>query len=120
MHHAIEFVMSKGYEKVILIGSDVYSITSDILAKAFNSLQTKEVVIGPAEDGGYYLIGMGKMVPFIFQNKQWSSDSVFQDTLQDLINIPYALLPVLNDIDYEEDLPEIPEFNMFRSKKTIQ
>ena len=72
---------------------------------AFTALDEKEVVIGPSEDGGYYLLGMLQFFPFLFEEKAWSTDSVYSSTVQQLViqNIRYEILPILNDIDTEDD-----------------
>ena len=64
------------------------------------------MVIGPAQDGGYYLIGMKQVPDDIFKNKKWGSGSVLRDTLQDLNGKSVTLLPEKNDIDHIEDLEQ--------------
>jgi len=73
-------------------------------------------VIGPAQDGGYYLIGLTRPVPEIFKNKAWGTNSVLTDTLANLGNTKTALLPVLNDIDLYEDIEGNPVFEPFLKK----
>ncbi len=106
MHYAFEASFKQGYEKVCLIGSDIYGLTRGILEKAFSWLDTKDTVIGPAEDGGYYLIGMTRANKRLFEVNAWSEPTVYEDTLGNILNndLSYAALPVLNDIDTEEDL----------------
>ncbi|MBX7241365.1 MAG: TIGR04282 family arsenosugar biosynthesis glycosyltransferase [Bacteroidia bacterium] len=106
MSNAISEAQKEGYSKVVLIGSDCAELSPKILTEAFENLQKHSVVIGPAGDGGYYLIGMSGYFPFIFENKDWSTDSVLPSTLSDLKkhNISFKLLPELNDIDTLEDL----------------
>lgn len=96
----------KGYERVCVIGSDCYDLDSEILNQAFDSLKINQAVIGGAKDGGYYLLGMCKLVPELFQNKEWSTDNVYSTTIADfeLLDISYATLPVLSDVDNEDDL----------------
>lgn len=97
-------LFKEGYTNCIIVGSDLLDLESAIIKEAFNALQTNEVVIGPAEDGGYYLLGMKAMQTAVFKNKDWGTATVFQDTMQDLkLEQPY-LLPLLNDIDTYEDL----------------
>jgi len=93
-----------GYEKIIIIGSDLFDLTPKHINDAFNKLTNHDVVIGPAEDGGYYLLGMKKLHKTIFKNKNWGTESVRKDTLQDLKNNTTYLLETLNDIDVYEDL----------------
>jgi rSAM/selenodomain-associated transferase 1 len=98
---------SRGHDKIIIIGSDCYELTSEIIENAFHLLDTKDVVIGPAKDGGYYLLGMKSLHKSLFQNKEWSTNNVLVDTLLDLKNLglSYELLQPLNDVDDENDLP---------------
>lgn len=96
-----------GYTSVCIIGTDCYELTSEIIGRGFEALTTADVVIGPARDGGYYLLGMNRLYPSFFENKRWSTDSVFRDTISDfdLLGLKYAILPVLTDVDKEDDLP---------------
>ena len=75
---------------------------------AFEKLDEYDVVIGPARDGGYYLLGSKKLIPEFFSNKSWSTSNVFLDTLIDVqqLGLSYFTLPELNDVDEESDLPE--------------
>ena len=106
MQNAFEAAFSQGYEKVCIIGSDCYELDTNILEEAFAQLEKEDVVIGPAKDGGYYLLGMRKMHAPFFQNKKWSTSSVLSDTLNDLkkTNLSFSLLPELTDVDEEKDL----------------
>ncbi len=105
MLHAFDTLFQQGYQKIIIIGTDCFELSSSILSDAFTVLDGKEVVIGPSVDGGYYLLGMRQFFPFLFEEKAWSTDSVYSSTVQQLAmqNISYDLLPVLNDIDTEDD-----------------
>jgi len=106
MQNAFEKGFKDGFEKIILIGSDLPDISSEVIEDGFTALSNQEVVFGPAEDGGYYLVGMKKPHFSVFQNKQWSTDDLLKSTLLELKNkgIDYSLLKVLNDIDTFEDL----------------
>lgn len=105
MLNAFNARFAQGAEKVIIIGSDTFEISEDILKEAFRALDRKDVVIGPAKDGGYYLLGMKELQPELFHNKAWSTESVCSQTIEDLkrLNLSYSLLPILNDIDHKED-----------------
>ncbi len=107
MEHAFEQLFSKGYERLVIIGSDCYELNQEIIEQAFELLKSKEVVIGPAKDGGYYLLGLNKLVKELFKNVAWSTDEVFKTTTQVLedLNIVYDTTPILSDIDTIEDLP---------------
>ncbi|MDX1766585.1 TIGR04282 family arsenosugar biosynthesis glycosyltransferase [Arenibacter troitsensis] len=102
-----------GYEKIIIIGSDMYDLTENDLLEAFNLLDQHDYIIGPAIDGGYYLLGMKIFNPALFNNKIWGSNTVFQATVQDLRNMDYGLLAPKNDIDYFEDIKDIEIFRTF-------
>lgn len=70
MNHAIQFVRAKGYEKVILTGSDIPNLTTEIIISAFD--QMKEVVLGPSQDGGYYLVGCTRAIDLTpILKQQW-------------------------------------------------
>jgi len=106
MKNAFEQIFAFGADKAIIIGSDCPELSADTIHEAFDILGKKDVVIGPAKDGGYYLLGMKKPLPFVFENKKWSTDSVLQDTTNDLNanELNYGLVRQLSDLDTIEDL----------------
>lgn len=106
MHNAFEQLFSKGYERLVIIGSDCYELTQDIIEQAFELLNINDAVIGPAKDGGYYLLGLRKMIPQLFTDVAWSTDKVFSTTVKTLKNLEfsYSTTEVLSDIDTIEDL----------------
>lgn len=108
MKNAFEESFNSGYESVCIIGTDCLELTEDILFMAFDTLKHRDAVIGPAADGGYYLLGMNRFVPELFNNKNWSTSSVCGDTIQDLkhLHCSYHVLPTLHDVDHESDLPQ--------------
>jgi len=108
MHHAFEASFQRGFSKVSIIGSDCLELNTRHILDAFKSLDKQEIVLGPASDGGYYLLGMKEMKPALFRNKAWSTSSVFADTLNDAkdLGLSYSLLPELSDIDRAQDLYE--------------
>ncbi|MBM4137419.1 MAG: glycosyltransferase, partial [Nitrospira sp.] len=101
MYNAIKWLSQKGYKKVALIGSDSPDLPSSFIKDAFERLESHELVIGPAEDGGYYLIGMKKPMDILFKNMQWGSNNVLKDTITHAVNagINYFLLPQWYDVD---------------------
>ncbi|PCI94866.1 MAG: glycosyltransferase [Flavobacteriales bacterium] len=105
MQKAFKKAFKDGFEKIILIGSDLPEISAEIIQEGFDSLDKNEVVFGPAEDGGYYLVGMKKSQPFIFENKPWSNPKLLETTLKELgkQDVSFSLLKILNDIDTFED-----------------
>lgn len=94
------------FQKIVIIGSDCPGISPEIIEDAFAKLDQNDVVIGPSEDGGYYLLGLKQLIPGIFEDISWSTESVFSETVVVLKNhdLTYKVLTVLNDIDTEEDL----------------
>lgn len=104
MQTAFDSLFEMGYERCIIVGSDLFDLTKSIIEKAFKQLKTYDVAIGPAEDGGYYLLGLKKKNDTVFVNKKWGTDSVYEATIKDLKHFKIAILPTLNDIDTFEDL----------------
>jgi len=106
MKNAFEEGFRAGYSSIVIIGSDCFELTGNHIAKAFDNLENSNVVVGPATDGGYYLLGMTGLFENVFENKKWSTASVFRDTIKNLTesNIKFYLLEQLNDIDTESDL----------------
>ena len=106
MLHAFENEFKNGYQKVIIIGSDCLDISEKIIIDGFKALKDNDIVIGPAQDGGYYLIGSKKLAPELFRNKKWSSDTVFIDTIEDInkLKLNHFCLETLFDIDTKADL----------------
>ena len=112
MQAAFEAGFKKGYQKIVLIGTDLISLEASDIEKAFKALDNNRVVFGPAQDGGYYLIGLSQMKPELFKNIPWSTAEVLTKSLEK-IDHTYQLLQIKNDIDTEEDLAEIPVFLPF-------
>lgn len=106
MLKAFEAVFELGAERMVIIGSDCPQITTEILETAFEKLDRYDVVVGPAKDGGYYLLGMKCPLPMLFKNKEWSTETVFADTILDLIDmgLSHYRLPELSDLDTIYDL----------------
>lgn len=113
MEEAFLTGFKNGYKNIIIIGSDLYDLNREELEGAFKALETFEYVLGPAEDGGYYLLGMNTFKPEIFKNKAWGTDTVLRDTLIDLKNVQLQLLEERNDIDVYEDIKDHQDFQQF-------
>lgn len=107
MRHAFEWGFQQGYKRILIIGSDCAELTPEIIQDAFSALAKNDFVIGPAEDGGYYLLGMRELFADVFINKNWSTETVYTDTMRDFNsrNKSVYILPLLSDIDTIEDLP---------------
>ena len=101
--NAFNWGFEKGYKKIIIIGSDLWDLNEEIINTGFIELNKNKVVIGPSIDGGYYLLGLNKKMPKIFEGIKWGTQSVLAETLKLLEHEPY-ILPELNDIDTFEDL----------------
>ena len=106
MLNAFKDGFEAGYKRIVLIGSDLPDINATHITNGIEALNKNDVVFGPAEDGGYYLVGMTKLEDSIFINKPWSQPNLLKETLQELHNnkITVSTLDTLNDIDNYEDL----------------
>lgn len=106
MQTAFSHAFSHGARTAIIIGTDCPGLTEALLTQAYTALTTHDVVIGPAEDGGYYLLGMNELYQDLFANKSWSTDSVLAHTLNDAVRLGLrvAQLPTLRDVDDAADL----------------
>ncbi|WP_034259060.1 TIGR04282 family arsenosugar biosynthesis glycosyltransferase [Aequorivita capsosiphonis] len=113
MKNAFSEILGMGYEKAIIIGSDMFDMDKNDLNNAYEALQTNQFVLGPATDGGYYLLGMKELNSDVFQNKNWGTDTVLKATLLDLRNEKYVLLEERNDIDYYQDIRDEAAFQQF-------
>ena len=106
MHNAFKDAFLSGYKKVVIVGSDLFDLQPKHIDEAFQKLENNNIVIGPAEDGGYYLLGMKTLNSLVFQNKDWGTATVFQNTINDLQNESVFLLEELNDIDTYDDMKD--------------
>ncbi|SMC00347.1 conserved hypothetical protein [Hymenobacter roseosalivarius DSM 11622] len=106
MQLAFTLAFTAGAASVVIIGTDCPGLTTKLLNQAFALLITHDVVVGPAADGGYYLLGMKTLQEELFQNKTWSTASVLPDTLADAarLGLHVARLPTLHDVDTADDL----------------
>lgn len=108
--HAFTRAFTNGMERVVIIGSDSPGLPFKYFEDAFNHLNSKDIVLGPSQDGGYYLIGLSKSLrPEIFQNISWSTSLVFAQTLNAAaqIGLSTELLPEYFDIDTFHDLEKL-------------
>ncbi|WP_339864590.1 TIGR04282 family arsenosugar biosynthesis glycosyltransferase [uncultured Algoriphagus sp.] len=105
MSNAFQQLFKENYDHLVIIGTDCAEITAKLISAAFETLEESEVVIGPAHDGGYYLLGMRSFIPGLFKGIPWSTDQVAALTKEYLSQneISFGLLPVLSDVDFEED-----------------
>ena len=104
MANAFKHGFENDYEKIVIVGSDLYDLKIEHINQAFEALEDNDVVLGPAEDGGYYLLGMKELHAKLFQNKNWGTSSVLKETLDNLEQENVFLLETLNDIDVYSDI----------------
>ncbi len=106
MGNAFTDVFLNGYEKVIIIGSDCYELTTAIIHRSIHALNENDIVIGPAKDGGYYLLGMKAPFKNVFENMEWSTATVFNKTMEKITadKMKVHILATLSDIDVEGDI----------------
>jgi rSAM/selenodomain-associated transferase 2/rSAM/selenodomain-associated transferase 1 len=95
-----------GVDQVVTIGTDCPDLDADLMQQAFQALANHDLVLGPALDGGYYLIGLQRSIPELFQGIAWSTSEVLQQTvaIAQSLNLSIAYLPPLSDVDRPEDL----------------
>lgn len=107
LQNAFAWGFREGYSSICMIHADCYGITSEIITEAFEFLQESDAVIGPSKDGGYYLLGLNKIYNDLFRDKNWGTYTVLSDTLEnfDHLELEYGMLPVLNEVEEEIDLP---------------
>lgn len=107
MKTAFAQLFNKGYHRICIIGSDCFELTTAIINNAFLHLRQQDVVVGPAKDGGYYLLGISNGPKAIFDGIEWSTARVLAQTKEKLAlyGYRYSLLPLLGDVDTAADLP---------------
>ncbi len=105
MEQAFRAAFQAGAEQGVIIGSDCPDLTGAILEDAFMALNATDFVLGPVPDGGYYLLGMRTLEPALFRDIAWSTSTVRHTTLERIAAAGKncTLLPLLTDIDTEED-----------------
>lgn len=111
MANAFKHGFDSNYQKIVIIGSDLYDLKTAQINQAFEALENNDVVLGPAEDGGYYLLGMKQLHAKLFQNKNWGTSSVLKETLDNLEQESVFLLDTLNDIDVYSDIEKYNDLN---------
>jgi rSAM/selenodomain-associated transferase 1 len=109
MAAAFQASFEAGINTTILIGTDCPDLNAPLLTQAFQDLEQHDLVLGPALDGGYYLIGLRRLIPELFTGISWSTAEVLSQTLNiaHKLELNVALLPLLRDIDRPEDLSNL-------------
>jgi uncharacterized protein len=107
MARSLSLAFAAGHNRVIIIGTDCPSLEPNLLKLAFQKLRDRDLVLGPAIDGGYYLIGLRRFMPELFVGINWGTAEVFQQTVDiaNKLGLSMGNLPPLTDIDRPEDLP---------------
>ncbi len=113
MAKAFKTGFEEGFKKIIVIGSDMYDLSTQDLQEAYNALDTNDFVIGPAEDGGYYFLGMTVFTPSLFEQKEWGTATVYVDSLKNISAKKVKKFPIKNDVDLYEDVKDIAAFQPF-------
>jgi rSAM/selenodomain-associated transferase 1 len=117
MSHAFEHLFASGFEKIILIGSDLPTLPLGFFCQAYACLEkSADVVLGPSADGGYYLVGTNRMIAAIFDDIGWSGANVLSQTIHKLgdLGLKHELLPDWYDIDTAKDLERLQSQRMSR------
>ncbi|MEG5056589.1 TIGR04282 family arsenosugar biosynthesis glycosyltransferase [Microcoleus sp. A2-C5] len=106
MTAAFQKSFNSGVDKAVIIGTDCPALKAEIIAQAFDKLSQHDLVLGPAKDGGYYLIGLRRSIPELFRGINWGTSEVFAATraIAQNLDLNIANLPTLADIDLPEDL----------------
>jgi len=111
MDHSFQQAFQQGFGKVAIIGSDLPDLPSQIVTQAFKELDTHDAVIGPAVDGGYYLLGFRQtsFFPSVFEDIAWSRETVFEQTSQKIeqAGLHRATLPIWQDVDSFSELRQL-------------
>ena len=107
MRSAFDRAFSLDNRRVVTIGIDCPDINPEILNEAFDSLLSNDLVLGSAADGGYYLIGLNRLVPQLFKGIDWGTERVLNQTNNKAkgLDLQVHYLPTLSDVDRPEDLP---------------
>ena len=105
MYEAFDKTFQRGYEKVSLVGADIPDLSGSIIINSYNQLSHHDLVYGPAKDGGYYLVGMRKLIKEVFTDVPWSSHMTLEVSMNNAKQAGYSVarITVLSDIDTFED-----------------
>lgn len=119
MHETVKTMFARGYRQTVIIGTDVPTLPLDHFKQALTSLEHHDLVLGPALDGGYYLMGIKKAVPELFSDIPWSTDQVLKLTQEKAIRLGLkaALIQPWHDVDTLADLESLIEACAAETKK---
>lgn len=113
MTDAFTAAFASGKDRVVIIGTDCMELESYMIKEAFTVLENNDVVLGPSTNGGYYLLGLSRFYPTLFEGKTWDSPDLLMDTILDLkkMNAKYYLLKTLSDIQTSGDLSQLSKIH---------
>ncbi len=119
MHRAFETMFARGYQRALIVGTDVPSLPLDHYKQALTLLDSHDLILGPALDGGYYLVGLKNISPVLFEDIPWSTDRVLALTREKAarLGLTVALLPEWRDVDTIEDLRALIDASAVDAKK---
>ncbi len=122
MKNAAKDIMSLGYRRAVIIGSDIPSMRAENITRVFNALNASDAVIGPSKDGGYWLIGMSRFIPDVFNITSWGNSSVLNSTIEILkaSGLTYEFVDTLNDMDTPDDVMEFMKLTCNESSSTYK
>jgi uncharacterized protein len=122
MHHVFDTLFRRGYRRVVIVGTDVPTLPLDRYQQALELLNRYDVVLGPAFDGGYYLIGLKKPAPELFHDIPWSTDRVLPLTKENATGLGLSIgeLPQWRDVDTIEDVKMLIEASQLDARKPKQ
>ncbi|HWI54541.1 MAG TPA: TIGR04282 family arsenosugar biosynthesis glycosyltransferase, partial [Desulfobacteria bacterium] len=120
MANAVQHVLARGHNGCIVIGADIPTLQPDHIESAVSALGQNDLVLGPAEDGGYYLVALKRALTSLFAEICWGTDIVLAQTLEraEQIGLSVYQLPRLNDIDLFSDLEEL--YSIFEKYENMQ
>lgn len=118
MKNAFQLAFDKGYSRVTIIGSDCYDLKKKHLDEAFDQLEINDIVVGPAQDGGYYLLGLNGPCPALFEGKTYSHANVLAELMKEVkeLELECHVLEKLKDIDTLEDMQGTPLMKLIQEE----
>lgn len=118
---AFESIFSSGAKSAVIIGTDCTDVNANMIEESFQELREYDAVLGPAQDGGYYLLGLNSLIPELFQEIGWSTEYVLEQTISRLnkLGLNYKLRETLRDIDNLNDLNSVSKNYALGKDNTI-
>ncbi len=106
MNAAFERAFARGARRAVIVGSDIPDLEPGLVSDAFRFLKRHPLVLGPADDGGYYLVGLTRPCPELFRSMAWSTAEVLDQTIgrAERLGLSLELLPSRRDVDTPDDL----------------